>query len=117
MTTDQVLAAMRSAVAAGGTSEDVLAAARRAAARTAGGPAPDPPPASTAYHAIDGDVLDAVAYAAYGAEYAVTTLLAANPQIVDYYRSSSPLLFAGEIIGLPPIDPPAPESRPVQIWD
>ena len=117
MTTDQVLAAMRAAVAAGGTSEDVLAAARRAAARTAGGPAPDPPPASTAYRASDGDVLDAVAYAAYGTEYAVTTLLAANPSLSEYTRSRLPLLFAGEVIGLPPVDPPAPESRPVQIWD
>lgn len=113
MTVDQVIAAMRAAVAAGGTSEDVLAAARRAAGRAAGPAPPDPPPASTAYRAADGEVLDAIARASYGTEYAVTTLLVANPALA----ASPPHLAAGTLVGLPPVDPPAPEVRPVQIWD
>ena len=113
MTVDQVLDAMRAAVAAGGTSEDVLAAARRAAGRASGPAPPDPPAASTAYRAADGEVLDAIARASYGSEYAFTTLIAANRALAD----SPPRLAAGTLVGLPPADPPAPEVRPVQIWD
>ena len=113
MTVDQVLAAMRAAVAAGGTSEDVLAAARRAAGRASGPAPPDPPAASTAYRAADGEVLDAIARASYGSEYAFTTLLAANPPLTE----SPPHLTAGTLVGLPPADPPASEARSVQIWD
>ena len=113
MTVDQVLAAMRAAVAAGGTSEDVLAAARRAAGRGAGPTPPDPPAANTAWRAADGDVLDAIARASYGTEYAFTNLLAANPPLT----ASAPHLAAGTLVGLPPVDPPAPEARAVQIWD
>ena len=113
MTADQVIAAMRAAVAAGGTAEDVLAAARRAAERAAG-PAPaKPPAASTAWRAADGDVLDAIAREAYGTEYAFATLLAANPPLT----AAPPHLAAGILVGLPPADPPAPEARAVQIWD
>lgn len=113
MTTDQVLAAMRAAVAAGGSPEDVLAAARRAAVRTAGGAPADPPPASTAYRAAEGDVLDAVAHAFYGAEAAVTSLLVSNQPLAV----QPPHLPAGALVGLPPVDLPAPEVRAVQIWD
>ena len=113
MTVDRILDAMRAALAAGGTSEDVLAAARRAAARGARDESPPPPPVSTAYRAVDGDVLDAVALAAYGTEYALVALLAANPELAG----SAPHLGAGDLVGLPVLDPPAIESRTVQIWD
>ena len=109
MTARQALAAMRTAAAAGADSHTVLDAGRRDAARSPAAAAPAPSPARTAWRAADGDVLDAIARASYGTERAFTALLAANPALAD----APPHLSAGTLVGLPPVDPPAPTPRPL----
>ena len=112
-TVADVLDAVRAAEAAGASPAEVRDAALSAAAR---GPAPAAAPAApttpTAYRAKDGDVLDAVAVALYGAESAVLDVLAANPAL-----ARTPHLVAGTLVGLPPAAPHPPERRAVQLWD
>ena len=105
----RVLSAVLGAL--GGGPDALVAAARRAALRASGGSGLGRLAANVAYRARDGDVLDAVARAAYGAEGAVAELLAANPG-----AASLPVLRAGQLIGLPAVNPPRPLQAVVRLW-
>lgn len=112
-TVADVLDAVRAAEAAGASPAVVLDAALSAAARGPAATAARPAPPATAYRARDGDVLDAVAAALYGDEYAVHDVLAANSALAPH----PPHLAAGTLVGLPPVTPHPPERRAVQLWD
>ena len=65
------------------------------------------------YRAKQGDVLDAICKAHYGAEAAVTAVLEANPGLAD----SGPVLPAGRVILLPDLPQAAGNKRqPVRLW-
>lgn len=68
---------------------------------------------SQIYITRDGDMLDSIAYRAYGKEDAVHNLIAANPLL-----SRQPaILPAGIVITLPDISPlPAGTTRTVRLW-
>lgn len=105
----RVLAAVLAAVGRG--PDALVAAARRAALGAATRAAHGRLTANVAYRARDGDALDAIARAAYGAESAVADLLAANPG-----AARTPVLRAGRLIGLPPVDPPRALKAVVRLW-
>lgn len=70
-------------------------------------------PTPAIWRAADGDVVDAIARAAYGSERggATEALLDANPGLAD----RGPLLAAGTALRLPR-PPEARPVRPVRLW-
>ena len=99
------------------TPAELLAAARAAAARQQGAAGPlelERPAGDFVYVAVDGDMLDEIAYRRYGTVAAVRHVQAANPELTG----ATPRLTAGTRVRLPDIEvAPEDEERVVQLWD
>ncbi|SKA81395.1 P2-like prophage tail protein X [Thiothrix eikelboomii] len=66
------------------------------------------------YTTQDGDVLDALCYAEYGAEHGTTeAVLAVNPILAQHPA----VLPAGVVILLPDLQSSSPVKTQVQLWD
>jgi phage tail protein X len=65
------------------------------------------------YRTTDGDMLDLIAWAAYGVQSGATeALIEANPHVIDIG-----LVFPSGIeINLPDLDP-QPVAQPTRLWD
>jgi phage tail protein X len=65
------------------------------------------------YRTTDGDMLDLIAWAAYGVQAGATeALIEANPHVIDIGLA----LPSGIEINLPDLDP-QPVAQPVRLWD
>ena len=99
------------------TPAQLLAAALAAAARLEGAAGPlelERPAGDAVYVAVDGDMLDLIAYRRYGTVAALRHVLAANPDLTG----AEPRLAAGTRVRLPDIEvAPEDEARVVQLWD
>ena len=99
------------------TPEQLLAAALAAASRLegdAGALELDRPAGDFTYVAVDGDMLDLIAYRRYGTVAAVRHIQAANPELTG----TGPRLAAGTRVRLPDVEvAPEEEARVVQLWD
>ena len=99
------------------TPEELLVVALAAAARSegaAGNLELERPAGDFVYVALDGDMLDLIAYRRYGTVAAVRHIQAANPDLT----AAGPRLPAGTRVRLPEIEvAPEDEARVVQLWD
>lgn len=99
------------------TPEELLVVALAAAARGAGAAGAlelERPAGDFVYVALDGDMLDLIAYRRYGTVAAVRHIQAANPDLT----ATGPRLPAGTRVRLPEIEvAPEDEERIVQLWD
>ena len=63
---------------------------------------------------VDGDRLDALCRAHYGAQSGIVeAVLEANPGLADY----GPALPAGLLVTLPDLPQPPEVERPLRLWD